>query len=46
MGVGWELGFGWGAVVAGVGLVWWFVQFYDVDEKEVEVEQQEWSPYG
>jgi len=27
-------------------LVWWFVQFYDVDEKEVEVEQQEWSPYG
>jgi hypothetical protein len=33
-GVGWELGYGWGVLAAGVGLVANMVLLYDVDEPE------------
>lgn len=41
VGVGWQLGYGWGLVGAGVGLAVWSVLLYDVDEPVTPDEQRE-----
>lgn len=44
LGLGAEIGAGWGAVVVGLGIATWFVLLYDVDEPVTE-EQELW-PHG
>jgi hypothetical protein len=39
--VGWELGYGWGLVAAGIGLVAYFVLLFSVDEPPAVVERED-----
>jgi hypothetical protein len=42
LGLGWALGYGWGLIAAGAGLIAYFVLLYDVDEPETVREDGPW----
>jgi len=41
-GLGWQIGYGWGAVAAGAGVVAYMVLLYDVDEEPEVREDGPW----